>query len=203
MGNRNSGNGDVIAGVVIGGMIVGLSTLLLSSKKGSEVREGISQKIDEYRETVEDYIGAVNENIEGIEEKAVEWTDKVKGTIELVKGEIDDFSEKDHRDLYVGLLIGTIAGGILGVGASKLLSGNADDQLLNDMISKVSSGASSLQGVIRDISETLDDRNGYHRGREEQRSRRSSPSSSDAVDDVVDFALSGLQLWRKFNKKNR
>lgn len=196
MGRRNSGNSDVLAGVVLGGVIVGLSSLVLSSKKGATIKRDISDKIEEYRGTVEDYLGALNENIDGIEEKAVEWTDKVKGTIEHVKGEIDEFSGKDHRELYVGLLIGSIAGGILGVGAAKLFSGSADEEVLNDMLSKVSSGATSLQRVIHDISESIDDRNSNT-----SRVRRAAPPN-EAVDDVIDFALSGLQLWRKINKKN-
>lgn len=201
MANRNSNHGDVIAGVVLGGMIVGLSSLLLSSKKGTEVKEDISQKIEEYRDTVENYLGALNENIDGIEEKAVEWTDKVKGTIEHVKEEIDDFTEKDHRELYAGLIIGAVLGGAVGVGASKLFPSNADERLVNDMLAKVSTGAGSLQRVIRDISDTLEDRN--TNARREERACRSSAPSNEPVDDVIDFALSGLQLWRKFSKKNR
>ncbi|MEM1283356.1 MAG: YtxH domain-containing protein [Chlamydiota bacterium] len=195
MGRRNSGQGDVIAGVVLGGVILGLSSLLLSTKKGSEVKRDISEKIDEYRDTVEDYLGSMNKNIDSLEGKATEWTDKVKDTIGHVKEEIDQFSEKDHRELYIGLLIGAIAGGAFGLGASKLFSGNADDQLINEMLSKVSSGANSLQRVIHDISNSFEDKQSCR--------TQNSSSSSEPVDDVIDFALSGLQLWRKFNKRSR
>jgi lipoprotein signal peptidase len=44
---------------------------------------------------------------------------------------------KDHRELYIGLLIGAIVGGAVGAGSARLFSGKVDDQLLNDMLSKV------------------------------------------------------------------
>jgi gas vesicle protein len=196
MGNRH---GEVIAGAVLGGVIVGLSSLLISSKKGAEVTQDFSQKIDDYRDSVEEYITSINDNIEGIEDKAIEWSDKVRGTIEHVKEEVSGFAEKDHRELYIGLLIGAIVGGTVGAGSARLFSGKVDDQLLNDMLSKVGVGASSLHRVIRDISDTLEEK----QGRVKEREPRANPSarpSQEPVNDVIDFALSGLQLWRKLSR---
>lgn len=187
MSNRQSGQSDILTGVVLGGIIVGLSSLYLSSKNGSKVAEDITQKVESYKNRFEDFVQDCTDIEKEVENKTAEWGDKVRGTIQYVKDEVDEFAKKEHRELYVGLLIGSVVGGILGVGSAKLLSGNTSGRSLRDTLAKVGSGAASLQRVIQDISRVVDDRKVH------------AQPTHEPIDEVIDFALTGLQLWRKLN----
>lgn len=184
MSKQHSHQGELVAGALIGGALVGLATLALTSKKGKEATQDVSDKIEEYRDRVENYLDELNENIEQGKE---EWCGKAENTIEYIKGEANRFAEGDHRELVVGLIIG----GLLGLGSARLFTASSSAEADKEFLDKIGSNASSIKRVIHELAEVAD------QGAE----KKNYSGKAESVDDVIDFALSGLQLWRSINKK--
>lgn len=187
----NKDNNGAIIGTVIGGLLLGATAAFIASRYA-----GKQFKYNKIKSRVEDFIEDLGDNThsvaKGIGKKAF---NKANDVLEFVKDEIDALSDPRRKDLRIALVAGGIIGGLLVAGSSFLLSGERPGAKYG-FINNLGEKASNLKKIIHNVHEIIEGRIEEH-----PEVSRLKSNSSKAVNNVLDFALAGMEILESFKKK--
>lgn len=198
MSNNKINSTELLIGALIGGLVVGTTAVLLSSKV-EKLKGDIPDRYRDLKDKMDDFIDSLSDNTQAIANNvsghASEWTDKAKDAAEYIKDELAALAGPGHRDLKIGLVAGGILAGIVGIGAIFALSGRGQRKRNVDFLSQFSDKAVAFKKILQNVQQVIN-------GSTNKGSWQALQSkASHPINDIVDFALTGVQLWHSF--KNR
>lgn len=173
---------DFIAGTIVGGILGGIAGLLLAPKSGCELRKDIEDAYHQASEKLEDLVDGMKSGVDEITD-----IDKLK---KKAKKKLLDFEEEiSGEGSKKTLILGAIAGGVLGATAMLLMG------------SRVSIGGGEYRNtaerwktVARQLANRLAD------NLEEPKNGTQAPP---LVDEIVDWASLGIRTIQKLRGQRR
>jgi gas vesicle protein len=186
---------SVLIGALLGGLLTGVSVAFLASPRGKRLREELSEKCHECSDKMEDTFEDFMENLQekrksfssGVQEQSLNWSDKAEQIAAFVKVGLDALSNPEHRKFKDGIVIGALAGSVLGIGTSLVLHSVCCHQeakgscSLNDKIYHCKS-------MFNDVLQSL------HPG-------AVKTARAQSFSDVMQLAMAGVHLWESLKKK--
>lgn len=165
----------VLLGAVMGGLAAFAAASFLTSKTGKRLRENLQETGSEFSEKVEGFISGIKENIN-------EKTEAVSNKVNMAKDFVNDL---DTKDFSCGIVVGSILGGLAGIGGTIVYQSTFHNHGDFDVFNNMRSQAMKWKTFIKDAVELVDGR----------------PSCrNDSMNDLLDFAATGVRLWHKFRK---
>src|SRR5437016_3411094 len=98
----------VLLGAVMGGLAAFACAAFLTSKTGKRLRDNLQEAGSDFSERVEGFISGIKENIN-------EKTEAVSNKVNVAKEFVNDL---DTKDFSCGVVIGSILGGLAGIGGT-------------------------------------------------------------------------------------
>ncbi len=191
MPSKGSHQAHLLLGALLGSLAASASYLLLTTKKGEELRDSASDGIKTLKNKLEDFIETTIEEGEsvasGLSEKTDEYGDKIRSFLMQISDQLESLKDREGKDKLTLLLIGGVLGAILGAGAGSLLAQDKEREGHFNV-----SNIASYAAVIREVLNSLEER---------KPQRRASSLNTEKINELLDFALTGLTLWQKFQKK--
>lgn len=170
----------ILVGAVIGGMLGGTAASVFTSKNASSVRDNFH----EYSDKIQAFIHSVNDNVSSsIHDNAESLTDRAHDILSTMKSEFDSFPDLENKDFQKGLMVGAALGSLVGAGGAALYNSCSPKADKCNTWSKVA-------------KEVLNIAN--HKGRF---SGESNKPQSRSINDVLDFAVTGIKLWQNLTKR--
>jgi gas vesicle protein len=193
MATNNSINYQgILLGLAVGGLIAG-SSMLLTSRTGKRLKRNLVGKYHDVRSNIDEFIEALNDNvIKNLDKKSALLSKKVKKAVEYVRDEIDTFSDAKHPEFRNGILMGAIAGGVLGIGFLLVLQNQFEGEGAEDFVKKIGNKASSWRKNLEDVLEAFEEQTHFSNG---------SSHSKSPVSDAINFASAGYKLWNDMRSK--
>lgn len=197
----SSNNNELLIGVLVGAVLVGGATAFLSSRTGRALRRDVVGACQDMSEKLEDTFETISEKANGLKkdlaEGAEDWgkkaSKKAKRTVNNIVREMDSLGNKPpHIDLKIGLLIGSLLAGGLTIGLSTWLKGRNPPK--EGMAHKMECYLNEIRKVVGNLATAMDDT------RHEFQDEVINGAPSDALHNVVDFAMSGVKLWKNLKK---
>lgn len=137
MDNQQVNSKDFLIGAALGGILGTVVALLTAPKSGRRLRQDIVDTYEDLTDQTSDMAGQVKKKsrtwIKGLKNQTSDWTDKARESADDAACYMKGWAcSEDHvaRDL----LIGSIAGGVLGALAGLLLAPKAGSELRQDIV---------------------------------------------------------------------
>jgi hypothetical protein len=125
-------------------------------------------------------------------EKTESLSERAKEAVSSFLDEMGDVSSSPrHKELRYGFLIGGIIGSLLGAGAASLIA-NKMTRHEEGFMDRFH--APNVRSVLRGILDMIEDRAEPY---------VKSADRSKTVHDILDFAMTGLELWKGFRNSRR
>jgi gas vesicle protein len=169
----------VVLGALIGGVLGGIAASMLSSKHEGSLKENCQDYCQEYSEKIKSFMQEVGDSIN---DKTSCMTEKAKDVYESVSDKIGQFPSLDNKDFKAGLIVGSVVGGVLGVGAVSMFQG------INT--SNKCSQSTNWQKIGKELLDACGNTKQAEAG-----------CKSKTMHDVLDFAVAGMQLWHSMKKR--
>lgn len=208
----NSNGINILTGILVAGAIAGASTYLLSSNNRRYKRQ-ISRRYRDVRARMSDFLNGINSNAQylssGLASNASEWGEKAQDFIEWARDQLKVLGGREYKELRLALIGGAIIIGLVGT-AAVIMASSKSGKDTSEILDRINSQICSWKKVIKNILATVQDRaedtldqvnRAGTRLRHKFESNGRSHARSNTINEVIDFASSGLQLWQ--NLKNR
>lgn len=191
MTSHNNNSKDFVIGALLAAAAGGVAYQLLSSKKTRrKLINGASEKYEEIRDHLEDFVGTLEKNISRkVNKKTNQWTNKARGSIDYIKDQIEDFHLSEHKELGIGFLSGSLLGLLIGASASHYFQEEGSDE--EGFLGTIGHHISNLKPILAEIQKFTD-------GREEADER---PLNGSKLNDVLECAAAGLKAWNNIKKR--
>lgn len=205
MSNHNHTN-EAIVGLIIGGLLAGVSTYFLTSHP-RKTKNLIGSTIQEYKEKLEEILDSVSNQTSSVAKDAKKetenWTETARNFISHLKEEYEDFIDHDHKELFVGLAIGALLGGLIGTRGTPLICDATCSK--GDLAAKLGQYLPSYKSIFNQVAEianssSIKDKLGCKTSNGCKANCGCSCHSHK--NNALDLALNGLQLWRNYQSKN-
>ncbi len=206
-------------GFLIGATIGGLTALLIAPKAGRKLREDLHDvycDLSEKTHSMASNIGKTGKSIaKNFGYQTGDWTDKAREMIDDVSCWVQSNGNHHARDL----IIGGVAGGVIGTVAGLLLAPKSGSELRQDLadvsedfagqMSKTSQNVAKharsqandwldlAKQIVNNLTETIEDvgENAAAKGKE------FSQASHSRLNEVMELASLGFRLWQNMKKK--
>lgn len=192
---------QVLTGVLLGGLVIGAAAYFLSTKTGKKVRKDLNCKYQEIKEDLEDFISDLNSNIsKNLDETTSEWSEQAKETVDYLKDKIATLGDPENQELRSKLMAGGgLLAAVLAVGTAVWLASHSD-KLGSIQRSTSSSQVYAWKNTLKDMIDFMNERMQQSSNQLKNRAK-AEVSSSGPLNEVLDFATAGLQLWQNIKKK--
>ena len=219
MATRNVSSKGFLVGAAIGGVLGTVSALLMAPKAGRQLREDLHDLYCDVSDKSHDLACNLTETGKTLAKTFgyrvdEDWTDKARHVV----GDVAEWFQSQGNHTTRDLVLGSLAGGVIGTIAGLLVAPKAGNQLRED-IAEVSEdfadhvskrGKSMAKNVrsqthdwldlakdlINNIADTVEDvqENVVSKGKKVRRQAQSR------VNDVVELASMGFRLWQNMKK---
>lgn len=197
----NNHTNEAIVGLIIGGLLAGASTYFLTSNP-RKTKNLIGGTIQEYREKLESILDSVSNQtsstVKDVREGTENWTETAKNFLSHLKDEYDDFIDHDHKELFIGLAVGALLGGLIGARGTPLICDSTCSK--QDLAKKLGQYLPSYKSIFNQVAEVIDSGSSI----KEKLGCKSNCGCSchNHKNSALDLALNGLQLWRNYQSKH-
>jgi gas vesicle protein len=167
---------QLLIGALLGGLVVGAPSVLLSSNK---LKKCALKKMNVIADFIGDLLNETNENAHDISENTIDMINSYKEEL------LNYITDPEYHHLRTGFIIGTILGGILGAGAMHFAVHEKEEVK-----------SFNIKGTLEDILDSI-----KSRVEPMQKKFRTCESHIESnLESVVDLAVSGLKLWQRLKK---
>lgn len=188
--SHNDSTKNLVLGALLGSLVVGTSAAFLSSKMGQGLREDAADKIEDLKDKLSELYENASDKTECVKneigEKACEYTKKIRDFVSEF-GEELGLIGRHNKEKIPPLLIGSILGGILAIGASAYFLNGKDKR---GYFEKFGGNFSSLKDTVLEALT-----------KPENRHSNSKNYKIDSSDDILELIGSGLDFWKRLKRK--
>lgn len=191
-------NNELLLGALLGGLLVGGTTLFLNSKAGRSFKYDATDKLQDWREQIEAVVDALQGKAQSVasdlNDQKDDYAERLTDLAADLKDQVGTVTS-ENKEMLIGILIGTVLGGALGAGGAALAA-NFNNK--PDFASRFGAHATDLKRVVSGLAEAFGDRVEPVA----DRCRRAAAAYQKSnVGDILAIATTGLQLWQKFQKR--
>lgn len=205
---------NILIGSLIGGVVIGTSVALMYANKGKLNRD-LKYRYKEVKNKMDEFFDGISLNTHSIAQdvnnQAAEWTEKAQDFVEWAQDQIECLNDPENKQIKYGLIAGAAVIGLLGATAAVVCSSKPCDKTSQDILEKISEKVCAWRKTMENILDlaeggvcTVSD--GLNRVNKSVRdfavhSTKSAKAKTNTMQDIVDFAASGLQLWQSIKNK--
>lgn len=184
-------NNNLLFGILIGTAIAGTAAAIFANR--GRLSRNLSNQYQSLRTQIDDVVDTVGNTtkiVRKAKKNAQEWTGKANKVLNFVKKELNNPRNKQLRK---GLIAGGLLGGLLAAGSVVLITRLAQEQ---EEEPELFSWKNIIKGVQSVIANRFENAEEEVEEEVEEETAKGSP-----IGQVLDFALSGAQLWNKFRHR--
>lgn len=183
-------NKEILVGLLIGALAVGASAYLFTRRE--KISREFTHKYRDFKSQVDDawngFGNSSKQTLRRASKNAYRWSDRAQKVLKYALKEMNALNNPKNRRLRNGLIAGGLLGGLLATGTVILLSrSNAEHNGQHGF---------NWQKIAKGVHDFLD-----HHGEEEEEVEEDEEPWTERyahrVNDVIDLALAGAQLWKK------
>lgn len=216
---------EFLVGAAVGSLLGGVGALLMAPKSGKKLRQDICDAYCDISDKTQDLAHKGKSLAKDVSCHTCDWANKAKsavaGVSQCVKGWV---SEEEEEECNKDLLIGGLAGGVLGAVVALLLAPKAGEDLRQDLMDtyedvsdKTQEFANSLSKkgkafaktarsktnkwldlahqVVDNLTENAQDTS------EDFLEKAKALVKNDRINDILDWASLGLRFWEGVKSK--
>jgi gas vesicle protein len=191
---------NILMSATAGSVIGAIAALLLAPKSGKRLRNDIYETYEDITEKGQDIYEDAVDTGQKVADMATEYASTIKDNAAHLLGSVNlDDSPNTN------LIIGALAGGILGATAIFMLLPSAEKNPRDELSPKIKGAGKYLKNKLnwfetaKDIFETISTK--AHHATEGASENIKESCEKSPLHDVMELASAGLQLWQ--NIKNR
>lgn len=186
--------GHILLGTLVGGALIAGVTALFATKQGKRIRKDLSNRIQRSQGKIYQFLDTINEvTLNG---KKIDWIKKAKKIAGSIRNQLEDYAE--NEDMRSGLLTGVVVGGVIGAAGVLLISKMREDSDSGfSFIESIGNRAGSIKNAITDALDVVEDR----AERTSERFRNRVEHDSNTIDNIVDIASAGINLWQTIKRR--
>lgn len=210
---------EFIVGAVVGSLLGSVAALLAAPKAGKKLRQEICDTYCDLSERTQDFAKRGKSLAQSFGTQSNQWAGKAKQAVEgakkSVKGWMGQEEEEEEDGSTRDLLIGGLAGGIVGAAIGLLLAPKAGDELRHDLVetyddmsdktqafakttrSKANKWLNLARQVVDDLSEEAQDKG------EDLVEKAKGLINHKRIHDVLDWVALGARAWQSVKKSKR
>lgn len=191
MSCNHTNSKGLLAGAVLGGLLVGGCVVFLNSKSGRKIKNDISENYENLGNKIEQFVSDLNEGVKNqVKSKVDNWSEKAQNTMASVKEEISEVVDLESKNFAHGVITGGVLGVLLSVGGTIMYKSCFEKE--TNFVQNIGCQASKIKKMINDTLETVD--------------ARTKPLIAECrdghpINDVLDFAITGMKLWQAMKHK--
>ena len=170
----------ILIGAVLGGLLGTAASSVLSTKNERSLTDNLGEYGEKIKSLVQDLHGNIANNIS---DGAECLTEKAQEIVKTIKNEAQSYTDFENKDFRKGVLVGAVLGGLLGAGGACVY---------NECHEKKTPGT-NWKKIAQEVLEIMNTK-GFSQCRERC-------TKSHTMDDMLDFAVSGLQLWKNMQRR--
>jgi len=192
-GERHSGG--MLAGVVLGGALVAAAAYILTSKNGQKIKRELREGYKEATNKVEQFIGGLKDTMQThLSQKMEDISEKTSSTIGSAKEALTAFADLENRDFKQGLVVGGILGVALSIGSTLVFKASFEEKNSFNGIEHLGCQLIKWKNIAKEMMESV---TGEGSNRDNSKIHHFPQGQSQTLDEVLDFAATGMKLWKK------
>lgn len=175
--------GEVLIGALLGGLLLGGATALLSTKKGKKIKNQVGEKLHDLKENVEGFMDNFSEKSHEARKQAHDWSTKAQYVLDAIN-QINNTEPERHSKS--GLLLGGILGALAGAAAGTLLAPRLEFEE-GEYFSNI---RRNWKPMASKIIELINEKATNHFETPEDDEEEST------LNEALQFASAGFRLWK-------
>jgi gas vesicle protein len=217
-----------LVGATVGGLVAGITALLIAPQSGSRLRKGIAETCSDLSDHTCDMAKKSKSLVKDIQHQGSDWMDCAKSAINKISCCMHTSAsceEEDYEHCGRDLLIGSIAGGILGAAAGLILAPKSGEEMrqgfidtyedvsekAHDLTQNFSKKGKSLAKASRsksykwmDLAKNLLDE--YTHGLQDKAEELTEDAketlnhTQQRISDIMEWTSLGVKLWQTLKK---